>query len=110
MRAGRLRNRVTIQTKILTTNDYGEPLESWQNTSTVWGEILPLMAGNRENFASQGAQFQARVSYQARIRWIALSPATNRLQCNGETYEISGVMDPDGRGRELVALCWAVQE
>ena len=111
MRAGKLRKRVTIQTKTLTANDYGEPVESWTAapTVTVWGELMPLLAGTREAFASQGAQFSASVSYQARLRWIALSPATNRLVVDEEIYEITGVMDPDGRRHELVALCWMVQ-
>jgi len=109
MRAGKLRQRVTIQTKTETTNDYGEPVESWANSATVWGELTPLLAGTREAFAQQSAQFQARVSWQCRLRWRELSPATNRLVVNGTVYEITGAMDPDGRRHELVVLCWEVQ-
>jgi hypothetical protein len=76
---------------------------------TVWGELTPLLAGTREAFAAQGAQFQARVSYQARMRWTDLSPATNQLLVDGVVYEITGIMDPDGRKHELLALCWVRQ-
>ena len=112
MRAGKLRQRVTIQTKTSTPNDYGELVASWTAapTVTVWGELTPLLAGTREAFASQGAQFQARVSWQCRLRWRALSPATNRLLVDGRTFDVTGVMDPDGRRHELVALCWEVQD
>ncbi len=111
MRAGKLRQRVTIQTKASTPNDYGEPVEIWTATPTVtvWGELTPLLTGTREAFASQGAQFQARVSWQCRLRWRELSPATNRLVVDGTVYEITGAMDPDGRRHELVVLCWEVQ-
>ena len=111
MRAGKLRQRVTIQTKILTANDYGEPVESWTTATpvTVWGELTPLLAGTREAFAAQGAQFQARVSWQCRLRWREISPVTNRLVIDGRTFEVTGVMDPDGRKHELVVLCWEVQ-
>jgi len=44
------------------------------------------------------------------LRWRALSPVTNRFLVNGTVYEITGVMDPDGRKHELVVLCWEVQD
>ena len=112
MRAGKLRKRVTIQTKTLTANDYGELAASWTTAPavTVWGEMTPLLTETREKFAAQGAQIQARVSWQCRLRWCVLSPATNRLVMDGTVYEVSGVMDPDGRRHELVALCWEVQD
>jgi head-tail adaptor len=75
----------------------------------VWGELLPLLAGTREAFAQQSAQFQARVSYQCRLRWRALTPATNRLVVDGRTFEVTGVMDPDGHKWELLVLCYEVQ-
>jgi hypothetical protein len=49
------------------------------------------------------------VSYQCRLRGCALSPAANRLLIDGRVFEVTGVMDPDGRARETLALCWEVQ-
>lgn len=109
MRAGKLRKRITIQALTETVNDYGERVKTPTTVKTVWGELTPLLAGTREAFATQGSQFQARVSYQARMRWTDLSPATNQLVVDGVTYEITGIMDPDGRQHELLALCWMVQ-
>ena len=109
MRAGRLRQRVTIQTLTTTTNDYGEPVQTWSTTATVGGDLTPLMAGAREAFAMQGAQLQARVGYQCRMRGRSLSPATNRLVVAGRLFEVTGVMDPDGRGVETVVMCYEVQ-
>lgn len=109
MRIGKLRQRVKILTRTTTRNSYSEEIESWPLTATVWGELTPLLAGTREAFAQQGEQFQARVAYQCRLRWRALSPATNRLQVDARVFEVTGVMDPDGRRAELVALCYEVQ-
>lgn len=109
MRAGRLRHRVEIQIKTTTQNDYGEAVEAWASTGTVWGELTPLMTGTREAFASQVDQVVAQVAWQVRLRWMALSPATNRLRVGGRDFDVQAVMDPDGRGAEVVALCREVQ-
>jgi head-tail adaptor len=100
---------VTIEAVTTTANLYGEPTESWTVVAVVWGELVPLMAGAREAFAQQGAQMQAKVAYQCRMRGRELSPATNRLVVAGRRFEVTGVMDPDGRGVETVALCFEVQ-
>lgn len=109
MRAGKLRERVAIQTLTKTANTYNEPVETWATTTTVWGSLEPLLSGTREAFASQGSQWQARVNYQCRLRYRTLSPATNRLVIDGRTFEVVATMDPDGRKSELLALCYEVQ-
>lgn len=110
MKAGRLRKRVTIETKTTAQDGYGEMVETWAASATVWGELTPLLAGTREAFAVASAQREARVSYQVRLRHRALSPVTNRLVIEGRTYEVTGVTDPDGRGAETLAFCYEVQE
>lgn len=109
MRAGKLRKRVTIQALTTAANDYGEMVETWSTAATVWGSLEPLLTGTREAFTQAGSLVQARVSYQCRVRYRALSPVTNRLVVEGRTFEVAGVLDPDGRGAELLALCYEVQ-
>ncbi len=109
MRAGKLRKRVSIQTKRLTANSYNEPVESWATTATVWGELTPLLTGMREGFAQAADQVVARVAYQCRMRAVALSPAANRLVVEGRTFEITGVTDPDGRAAETIVFCYELQ-
>jgi SPP1 family predicted phage head-tail adaptor len=109
MRAGRLRHRVEIWSKTTTRNDYGEAVEVWASTETVWGELTPLMTGTREAFAAQVDQVVAAVAWQVRMRHRQLSPAMNRLRVGGREFDVQAVMDPDGRGAELVVLCREVQ-
>jgi len=110
VKAGRLRKRVTIQAKTAAADAYGEMVETWADAATVWGSLEPLLTGTREAFAAAGAQMQAKVTYQCRMRWREVSPATNRLIIEGVTYEVTGVMDPDGRKAEILALCYEVQD
>ena len=108
MRAGRLRHRVEIWSKTTTRNDYGEAVEVWASTETVWG-VDAADDGAREAFAAQVDQVVAAVAWQVRMRHRQLSPAMNRLRVGGREFDVQAVMDPDGRGAELVVLCREVQ-
>ena len=114
MIAGRLNQRVTIQKRTVSQNDYGEAVETWAapgdgEPAVMWGEVKPVLTGTREAFAAAAGQYQARVTLQVRMRWRTLDPADYRLIVGGSTLEIQAVMDPDGRQRELLALCYEVQ-
>lgn len=110
IRAGKLRQRVSIQTRTTAANTYNEPVETWTTTATVWGELTPLLTGTREAMALGSDILQARVSWQCRLRYTDLSPVTNRLLIDGRLFEVTGVTDPDGRKAELVAFCYEVQD
>lgn len=111
MRAGRLRHRGTILTAPLVQNSFGEMAQNWATATreTVWGELLPILSRAREEFAERAGQIQAKAPYQWRMRQKAVSPVTNRLEVDGRTFEIEAVLDPDGRDRETVAICYEVQ-
>jgi SPP1 family predicted phage head-tail adaptor len=113
MRAGQLRERVEILYAAQAQNSYGEPAQDWANatvTATVWGQLTPLMAQAREAFATVAEQLQAKAPYQVRLRYRAgLSTVTNRLRVDGRVFEILAVLDPEGRERETVVMCYEVQ-
>jgi SPP1 family predicted phage head-tail adaptor len=110
MRAGRLRRRIEIQALISAQDGYGEPLESWATTATVWGELTPSMRATREAFAGVSQQRAARLTMEARVRFMdGLSPSTTRLRSSGRVYEVEAVMDPDGRQRELLLFCYMLE-
>ena len=117
MRAGQLRERVEILYAAQAQNSYGEPAQDWSSatvTATVWGQLKPLMAQAREAFAMVAEQLQAKAPYQCRMRYRApgatgLSTVTNRMRINSRVFEILAVLDPDGRERETVVMCYEVQ-
>ncbi len=111
MRAGRLRQRVTILSAAAVVNTFGEPGRNWATATeeTVWGEMTPLMSRARESFAERAGQEQAVAPWQCRLRYrTGLSVEGNRLRWRGRMFEIEAVMDPDGRAREVVVLCHEV--
>lgn len=110
MRTGRLRHRIEIQTLSVAQDGYGEEVETWTTGATVWGKMLPSLRATREAFAAQSEQRSARTSMECHLRFrTGLSAKTTRLGWQGKVYEVEAVMDPDGRRRELLLLCYALE-
>lgn len=87
MRAGALDRRVSIQTRTLSRNDYGEQIETWTELAEVWAEKFDLRG--REFFAAR--QTMADVTTQFRMRYRNDVTVTCRLVCEGVTYDIKQV-------------------
>lgn len=111
MRAGTLRERVTIQSFTAVQDDYGEPIETWGNIATnptVWANVGSRASGER--FISGGEQVQATVSHTVRIRYRSDVTVKMRLIWRANrTLQIENVIDPDGRKADLILMCSEVQ-
>lgn len=107
MRAGTMRERLTIQQSTPAQDSYGEPIDSWANIATnptVWGSVGSRASGER--FISGGEQLQATVSHTVRIRYRADVTVKMRIQWRSTRYlYIENVVDPDGRKADLVLMC-----
>jgi SPP1 family predicted phage head-tail adaptor len=100
MKAGNLRNYITIQQKTLKENSNLEKIESWATFATVWAEILPLTG--REFWASK--QVNSEVTGKIRIRYLSGVTSKMRVIEDSKTYEIEAVIDTDNRHEELILL------
>lgn len=111
MRAGTLRERVTIQAATVTQDSYGEPIETWANLATnptVWANVGSRASGER--FISGAEQVQASVSHTVRIRYRADVTVLMRLIWRtNRTLQIENVIDSDGRKADLILMCSEVQ-
>lgn len=101
IRSGRLRHRLTLQSKVETRNSYGEAVISWTTQKVVWGAIEPL-AGS-EYLAQQ--QLQSEVAVRIVIRYYSGVDTTWRVQSGGKTYAIESVINENERDRTLVLMC-----
>ena len=101
MRAGRLRQRITIQ-QLTTTQDAntGEGIESWADHVTLWADVRPLNA--REYIAA--AATQAQLNAMVTIRYRSDIVPTMRIVYNGKTYNIDGVLPDSRSGREWLTI------
>lgn len=102
MRAGRLRTKITIESKSTSTNSVGEPIITWTSYLNRWAEALEQ--SGREFQAT--AQRQADVSNVFRIRYtLGLSPSTHRVKVGTRLFDIVSVIDVGERHEETQLAC-----
>lgn len=101
MRAGRLRQRVTIQEKVVTQNEFGEEVITWTDYLTVWAAVEPLRGREFIEQAMAGAEITTRIV----TRWHpGIRPEMRALHEN-YIYDIQAVIRVDERHREVQLLC-----
>ena len=106
MRAGDLRDRVTIQRAATADDGFGNTISGWSDLLTVWANIREtpgkeaVAAGRIE--ASRTATIRVRASSQSRN-----VTAADRVHARGQVWNIRSVAAV-GDGRELIEfLCEA---
>ena len=106
MRAGPLRQRVTVQTLTETRDQYGQMVPSWSAAGIYWAEIKNLTG--RE--ATNAKQISASVTHSVRMRYLGtLFPGRGlvpsmRLLFGTTIYNIMWVNDVDNRHKEYQLL------
>ena len=101
MRAGKLFQRVTIQTNTPTVDSKGQDIESWADAKTVWAEAITGGAtGNREFYAAQ--KMYAETSVVFRVRYDSTIVVTQRIKWLNRYYNILSIEHQSGRYRQLL--------
>ena len=97
MSSGRLRQRITIQERVSSTDSRGFQHVSWQDICTVWAAAENLRG--REFFAAAAVQAEHTVKFTIRYR-EGITPAM-RIVFDGKTYNITGIDHGQYRKRHL---------
>ena len=101
MEAGKLRQRVILQSFVATRDAYGEPIETWSTVVTLWGAVEPLTG--REFYQAQ--QVNAEITHKVRIRYRTLTNSRMRFLLGTRIFEILYIVNENERNRELIMLC-----
>jgi SPP1 family predicted phage head-tail adaptor len=101
MRAGDLRNRITIQDKTVVQNTFGEEDITWTDVATVYAAIEPLRG--REFLDSKMAT--AEVTTKIRIRERDGIRPEMRVVHGSTVYDIRAVIHVETRQREMQLMC-----
>ena len=101
MRAGTLRNKVTIQVATEAQGDSGEITSTWATFAEVWAAIEPIKGA--ESFRSQ--HVHAEATTQIRIRYLASVTTKMRVLFGTRIFKIESIVDPKERIRELMLMC-----
>lgn len=91
--ASRLKERVTLQAPVASSDGQGGQSVAWNDVATLWAEVRVVGAGSRERANAQ--QPQAAAGYRVRIRTHAEIDATMRLQWRTRTLAIHSVHEHD---------------
>lgn len=103
MRAGLLDQRVTIQQKSITRDAYGAEVITWTDVATVW--MMAETLSGREYIAMR--QAQSDVTTRFRCRYRAGITTAMRLLWRSQPFNITEVIDRNGRKAELEILAFA---
>lgn len=100
MRAGELRQRITLQEKCAAQNAFGDETITWADAATVWAKVETVSA---DEFVAQ-QQFGAALTHKITIRWRANVIPTMQVVWGDRTLEVTGIVD-DNVKRQLTLLC-----
>lgn len=101
MRAGKLRHKITIESKSNAQDAYGALVETWSTYATAWASIEPLTG--REYF-EQG-KVSSEVTTRIRIRHISGVTNLMRVKFGTRIFTIVTVINIDERNKEYELMC-----
>lgn len=102
MRAGSLRNRVSIEEAVTVSDGQGgRAITEWTPIATVWASVRPFTG--RETFET--GQILGAVSHEVKIRYRAGIGVKHRITYKDRTLYIKGVSNSGETGNELVLSC-----
>lgn len=100
IRAGKLRHRITIQTRTKTRTSGGGFTETWSDTASVWASIEPSGGTERQEYA----QLQQDVTHKITIRSRTIT-AQQRIKFGSRIFDIISFRDIDERDRRTEIMC-----
>lgn len=97
---GQLTERVTLQSRSVVKDAYGQDTITWTDVATVWARVRALSA--REFFVA--AQVQQEQTLKVMIRQRTDVQPTWRLLWQGRAHDITGVIPTGREWTELMCL------
>jgi SPP1 family predicted phage head-tail adaptor len=104
IRAGELRNLVTIQEPSNTATD-GYESDTYSTLTTLWMRIRPLTG--REFF--EGRAILSEHTFRFKGRYVSGITARHRLVWDGDTYKIVSPVNPEKRNKELEIVATLIE-
>ena len=95
MKAGLLRNRITIQQKVNGKDALGQTVDQWVDVCTVRAEIRDVSGKEYQNSQAEQVQTDCKIL----IRYRKDITADMRVLCNGTYYDIKAVLEDVKRTR-----------
>jgi SPP1 family predicted phage head-tail adaptor len=101
MRAGKMSDRIIIQTPGTARSAAGAVAPVWADFARCWARIRPLTA--RERLLA--GQLASTIDTEIEIRYREGITHGMRVVCGDEVYGIEAAVDPERSGARLVLQC-----
>lgn len=104
MNPGRMRSRVTIQSRTRTDDEGGGHVEAWADDATVWAEVEAMGGTEQLRAMAVGVQQPHRIRMWYRA---GLTPAARLIERHPDgdrVHDITSVRDPSGARQTLELL------
>ena|SRR3990167_11247462 len=98
MRAGKLDRRIFIQTATVTRDAFGQAINTWSTTYTVWADVFPMPF----NETFEGDRKTEQKLFKVRIRYISGIIPSQRVIYNSQYYDIVSINE--GNRQEYLDL------
>ena len=95
--ASKLRQRITIEEPVYTSDLLGGFVTAWNVYATLWAEIVPV--GRIENLRSE--KLQNANSYKITVRYIPNITTKMRISHKGKFYAIRSVINVEEKNEKL---------
>ena len=105
MRAGRLTQRITLQTRTETQNTFGETTWTWTDLDTVWAAVEPLTGTERIAAAQVQSQSDIRIRIRHRDDLTTKHRVKHTVHGTARYYEIEVVIPVLHKRREVHLMC-----
>ncbi len=89
MNAGKLRDRVVLQSREAGTDAWGQPLEGWADVALLWAHVRFLSGVEAIKSGAETATATATASVRIRKRDVTTA---HRLLIAGKPYDITAVL------------------
>lgn len=103
LNAGKLRQRITFQSRGSSVDAVGQTVETWSDVATVWAAVEPI----RGREFIEGLQTTGRVSHKFTIRKLASVNSKLRISYDSRIFGIESVIEDRnevGEYMEVMAL------
>ena len=98
--SGKMDERVEIKSRVLTKNEFGEEVLSYETLATVWASVTPT-TGNERFLA---AAFYAEAQLKIRIRYRGDFDETAQIVWDGYTWYILHIADYRRQGERVLLV------
>jgi len=98
MRAGTLKDRVTIQRWAAENDPTWGPSPGWNAIGDVWANVTPVSGTEKPDAAG----VQTTVTHRISMRYRADVTTKDRIIYRGRVLDIVSAIDAEGRRRELI--------